>query len=145
MRIVFELKLMDGRMGVPCCSLGLTSEMSNVSKACRIMGYSREQFYPFRRDYQTYVLGLSLAESMRCVWAGTDVPAPSEPRIWSAMMAKSPLGSSFASAAISLSLSTGVSPKTPMTIGNAAARVRSLSASTPWASRKRLTRHNSLK
>ena len=28
--------------------------MSNVSKACRIMGYSRQQFYEIRRNYQTY-------------------------------------------------------------------------------------------
>ena len=32
----------------------LASEMSNVSKACRIMGYSRQQFYEIRRNYQTY-------------------------------------------------------------------------------------------
>ena len=34
--------------------LELASEMSNVSKACRIMGYSRQQFYEIRRNYQTY-------------------------------------------------------------------------------------------
>lgn len=34
--------------------LELASEMSNVSKACRIMGYSRQQFYEIRRTYQTY-------------------------------------------------------------------------------------------
>jgi transposase InsO family protein len=28
--------------------------MDNVSKACRIMGYSRQQFYEIRRNYQTY-------------------------------------------------------------------------------------------
>ena len=33
--------------------LELASEMSNVSKACRIMGYSRQQFYEIRRNYQT--------------------------------------------------------------------------------------------
>ena len=32
----------------------LASEMSNVSKACRIMGYSRQQFYEIRRTYQTF-------------------------------------------------------------------------------------------
>ena len=32
--------------------LELASEMSNVSKACRIMGYSRQQFYEIRRNYQ---------------------------------------------------------------------------------------------
>jgi len=34
--------------------LELASEMDNVSKACRIMGYSRQQFYEIRRNYQTY-------------------------------------------------------------------------------------------
>ena len=34
--------------------LELANEMSNVSKACRIMGYSRQQFYEIRRNYQTY-------------------------------------------------------------------------------------------
>jgi len=34
--------------------LELASEFSNVSKACRIMGYSRQQFYEIRRQYQTY-------------------------------------------------------------------------------------------
>jgi transposase InsO family protein len=28
--------------------------MENVSRACRIMGYSRQQFYEIRRNYQTY-------------------------------------------------------------------------------------------
>jgi transposase InsO family protein len=34
--------------------LELASELSNVSKACRIMGYSRQQFYEIRRNYQVY-------------------------------------------------------------------------------------------
>ena len=34
--------------------LELASELGNVSKACRIMGYSRQQFYEIRRNYQTY-------------------------------------------------------------------------------------------
>lgn len=34
--------------------LELAAEMNNVSKACRIMGYSRQQFYEIRRNYQTY-------------------------------------------------------------------------------------------
>jgi transposase InsO family protein len=28
--------------------------MNNVSKACKLMGYSRQQFYEIRRNYQTY-------------------------------------------------------------------------------------------
>jgi len=34
--------------------LELAEELGNVSKACRIMGYSRQQFYEIRRDFQTY-------------------------------------------------------------------------------------------
>ena len=34
--------------------LELATEMNNVSKACRIMGYSRQQFYEIRRNFQTY-------------------------------------------------------------------------------------------
>jgi len=34
--------------------LELASELSNVSKACRIMGYSRQQFYEIRRNFQLY-------------------------------------------------------------------------------------------
>ena len=34
--------------------LELASELDNVSKACRIMGYSRQQFYEIRRNYQTF-------------------------------------------------------------------------------------------
>ncbi len=34
--------------------LELASELSNVSKACKIMGYSRQQFYEIRRNFQLY-------------------------------------------------------------------------------------------
>ncbi len=34
--------------------LELAIEMNNVSKACRIMGYSRQQFYEIRRNFQIY-------------------------------------------------------------------------------------------
>lgn len=34
--------------------LDLASEMDNVSKACKLMGYSRSQFYEIRRNYQLY-------------------------------------------------------------------------------------------
>ncbi len=33
--------------------LQLAADLSNVSKACRIMGYSPQQFYEIRRNYQT--------------------------------------------------------------------------------------------
>ena len=34
--------------------LELASELANVSKACRVMGYSRQQFYEIRRQYQVH-------------------------------------------------------------------------------------------
>jgi len=34
--------------------LELAQEMGSVSKACRVMGYSRQQFYEIRRNYQTF-------------------------------------------------------------------------------------------
>ena len=34
--------------------LELATELGNVSKACTIMGYSRQQFYEIRRNFQTF-------------------------------------------------------------------------------------------
>jgi len=34
--------------------LELAQELGNISKACKVMGYSRQQFYEIRRNYQTY-------------------------------------------------------------------------------------------
>jgi hypothetical protein len=34
--------------------LELATELSNVSRACKVMGYSRQQFYELRRNFQTY-------------------------------------------------------------------------------------------
>lgn len=34
--------------------LQLAQDLNNVSRACRLMGYSRQQFYEIRRNYQTY-------------------------------------------------------------------------------------------
>jgi len=34
--------------------LELAGELGNVAKACRLMGYSRQQFYEIRRNFQTY-------------------------------------------------------------------------------------------
>ena len=34
--------------------LELANELGNVSEACRIMGYNRQQFYEIRRNYQTF-------------------------------------------------------------------------------------------
>ena len=33
--------------------LELAADLDNVSKACKIMGYSRQQFYEIRRNFQT--------------------------------------------------------------------------------------------
>ncbi|APX92268.1 hypothetical protein BWR19_04565 [Halomonas sp. 1513] len=34
--------------------LELATDLQNVSKACKVMGYSRQQFYEIRRNYQTF-------------------------------------------------------------------------------------------
>jgi len=34
--------------------LELAADLGNVSKACRVMGYSRQQVYEIRRNFQTY-------------------------------------------------------------------------------------------
>lgn len=34
--------------------LELASELDSVSTACKMMGYSRKQFYEIRRNFQTY-------------------------------------------------------------------------------------------
>jgi hypothetical protein len=35
--------------------LDLAADLSNVSRACKIMGYSRQQFYEIRRNYLSTV------------------------------------------------------------------------------------------
>jgi hypothetical protein len=34
--------------------LQLAQDLNNVSRACRLMGYSRQHFYEIRRNYQIY-------------------------------------------------------------------------------------------
>ncbi|MBF0169998.1 MAG: helix-turn-helix domain-containing protein, partial [Nitrospinae bacterium] len=34
--------------------LELAADLGNVSRACKLMGYSRQQFYEIRRNYQTF-------------------------------------------------------------------------------------------
>lgn len=34
--------------------LELAADLRNVSKTCKVIGYSRQQFYEIRRNYQTY-------------------------------------------------------------------------------------------
>ena len=36
------------------CLLELAPDLANVSRACKLMGYSRQQFYEIRRNFQTY-------------------------------------------------------------------------------------------
>ena len=63
--------------------LELANEMSNVSKACRIMGYSRQQFYEIRRNYQTYGAQASSTGSLAPrVHIPTGSPNRSRPRSW---------------------------------------------------------------
>ena len=54
--------------------LQLAQELGNVSKACRIVGYSRQQFYEIRRSFQLHGAG----RTHRSV-AGSEGAAP-EPR-----------------------------------------------------------------
>ena len=34
--------------------LELATDLQNVSRACKVMGYSRQQFYEIRRNFQTF-------------------------------------------------------------------------------------------
>ena len=51
--------------------LELATELGNVSKACRVMGYSRQQFYEIRRNFQTFG-----AEGLLDRVAGARAPHP---------------------------------------------------------------------
>ncbi len=51
--------------------LELATELGNVSKACRLMGYSRQQFYEIRRNFQTWG-----ADGLLDRLAGARVPHP---------------------------------------------------------------------
>lgn len=66
--------------------LELASELSNVSKACSIMGYSRQQFYEIRRQYQTYG-----SEGLLDRLPGAKSPHPNrvDPEVESAILAYS--------------------------------------------------------
>ncbi len=43
--------------------LELATDLDNVSKACRLMGYSRQQFYEIRRHFQTHGAASRAAET----------------------------------------------------------------------------------
>ena len=47
--------------------LTLAKELENVSRACKVMGYSRQQFYEIRRNFQTYGAGSDLDATTRLV------------------------------------------------------------------------------
>jgi hypothetical protein len=51
--------------------LELATELGNVSKACWVMGYSRQQFYEIRRNFQTFG-----AEGLLDRIAGARAPHP---------------------------------------------------------------------
>jgi len=55
--VVFVDEAVDGvaiRLKSEDIALDLASELSNVSRVCKVMGYSRQQFYEIRRNFQTY-------------------------------------------------------------------------------------------
>lgn len=52
-------------------SLPLAQELGNVSKACKLVGYSRQQFYEIRRNFQTFG-----AEGLVDCVAGPRAPHP---------------------------------------------------------------------
>lgn len=49
-RITTEEKVARRKLSL----LDLTQELRNVSKACKAMGYSRQQFYEIRPNYRPY-------------------------------------------------------------------------------------------
>lgn len=40
--------------------LDLAQELRNINKACKVMGYGRQQFYEIRRNYQRYRVPLNV-------------------------------------------------------------------------------------
>ena len=66
--------------------LELAQELGNVSKACKIVGYSRQQFYEIRRNYQTFGAA-GLVDKLK----GPKGPHPNRlaPEIEAAMLAES--------------------------------------------------------
>ena len=59
--------------------LELASDLKNVSKACKLSGYSRQQFYEIRRSFQTYG---SCRASRNCVRFLRQVPFPHWSQSW---------------------------------------------------------------
>jgi hypothetical protein len=51
--------------------LDLAQDLGNVSKACKVMGYSRQQFYEIRRNFQTYGGFLTVPTSVPPCCAGS--------------------------------------------------------------------------
>ena len=45
-----ERKVIKAKVGL----LELAKQLGSVTQACRVMGYSRQQFYEIRRNFQTY-------------------------------------------------------------------------------------------
>ncbi len=43
--------------------LELATDLDNVSKACKLLGYSRQKFYEIRRNFQTHGAASRAAET----------------------------------------------------------------------------------
>lgn len=82
--------------------LQLANELNNVSKACKIVGYSREQFYEIRRNYQTFG-----ADGLLDKLPGTRAPHPNRvcPEVEKAIMTYSIENPSHGSLRVAQSLS----------------------------------------
>ena len=60
--------------------LQLAQELGNVSKACKLVGYSRQQFYEIRRNFQLYG-----ADGLIDQLPGAKTPHPNRARLKSLM------------------------------------------------------------
>ena len=63
--------------------LELAQDLGNVSRACKLVGYSRQQFYEIRRNYQTYGAA-GLVDKVK--GAKEPAPEPGAPEIEEAIL-----------------------------------------------------------
>jgi hypothetical protein len=57
--------------------LQLAAELKSVSEACRIMGYSRSQFYEIKRAFQTGGLDVDVNVKVHRLWSRKNAPSKS--------------------------------------------------------------------
>ena len=61
--------------------LQLAQELGNVSKACKLVGYSRQQFYEIRRNFQLYgadgLIDQGELDAVLLNWGASAVPLQS--------------------------------------------------------------------